>query len=180
MARVDGKVAFLGGPNVGKTALVATIAGMAFNFDDEPAPSIGAAFCHEDVPAPDGSCTVRVNMWCLAGNPRFRVLASMYMDRTAVVVVVFDITSHESFESAAAIVAQFQPRLTPNQVIFLVGSKADLESRRVVPREEAEAFAASIGAALFAEVSARTRDGVDGLLQALTQKIYADHKRKMW
>jgi GTPase SAR1 family protein len=52
--------------------------------------------------------------------------------------------------------------------LFIVGNKLDLESKRNVPKEEAEGFAASVQA-LFAEASAKENIGIERIFDELTK-----------
>ena len=62
-------------------------------------------------------------------------------------------------DRAKAWVKELQRQANPNIVISLVGNKLDLESERVVPTEEAKAYAEEEGL-LFAEASAKTGTNV--------------------
>ena len=61
---------------------------------------------------------------------------------------------------------ELQRQADPSIVIMLVGNKLDLEASRKTPRELGERFAEEEGL-LFAEASAKTGDGVEGLFMEI-------------
>ena len=67
-----------------------------------------------------------------AGQERYHSLAPMYYRGAQAAIVVFDITSAESFEKAKSWVSELQRQGSPNIVIALAGNKSDLASKRTV------------------------------------------------
>ena len=65
----------------------------------------------------------------------------MYYRGAAAAIVVFDITSRESFDGAKAWVKELQRRGDPSLVIALAGNKTDLADRRKVEGDEAKEYA---------------------------------------
>lgn len=56
-------------------------------------------------------------------------------------LVVYDVTSRESFENAARWLKEVRDHAEPDTVAMLVGNKTDLRNRRVVKTEEGRKFA---------------------------------------
>ena len=56
----------------------------------------------------------------------------MYYRGAQAAIVVFDITSTESFDKAKSWVSELQRQGSPNIVIALAGNKSDLASKRTV------------------------------------------------
>ena len=67
-----------------------------------------------------------------AGQERYHSLAPMYYRGAQAAIVVFDITSPESFEKAKSWVSELQRQGSPNIVIALAGNKCDLANKRAV------------------------------------------------
>jgi Ras-related protein Rab-5C len=61
-----------------------------------------------------------------AGQERYHSLAPMYYRGAAAAVVVYDVTSRDSFARAQAWVRELQRQASPGLVIALAGNKADL------------------------------------------------------
>lgn len=115
-------------------------------------PTIGAAFVKQSVDLPDGS-KVRFEIWDTAGQERYRSLAPMYYRDASVALVVYDITTPESYRGAQSWVKELERRGEAGVIIALAGNKADLESGRKVQRSEGEAYAKANNM-IFAETSA--------------------------
>ncbi len=84
---------------------------------------------------------------------------------------VYDVNRRDSFDNLTHWLQEVEVYSTGGGreiVKVLVGNKVDKE--RVVPREEAEAWARSKGM-LFLEASAKTRTGIKQVFQEVVQKI---------
>lgn len=114
--------------------------------------------------------TVKFEIWDTAGQERYRSLAPMYYRGAAAAVVVYDITNPDSFTGAKSWVKELQRRGDPNVVIALAGNKADLESRRKVEFEEANAYAQQEGI-LHLETSAKNGNNVKALFVEIAKKL---------
>mmetsp|Transcript_13730 Transcript_13730/g.19684 ORF Transcript_13730/g.19684 Transcript_13730/m.19684 type:complete len:195 (-) Transcript_13730:192-776(-) len=160
------KLVLLGDTAVGKSCLVVRfVRDEFFEFQE---PTIGAAFLTQTVGLDD--CTVKFEIWDTAGQERYRSLAPMYYRGAAAAIVVYDITNQDSFAGAKSWVKELQRRGDPNVVIALAGNKADLESRRKVEFEEANAYAQENGI-LHLETSAKNSNNVKSLFIEIAKKL---------
>jgi small GTP-binding protein len=114
--------------------------------------------------------TVKFEIWDTAGQERYRSLAPMYYRGASAAIVVYDITNPDSFAGAKSWVKELQRRGDPNVVIALAGNKADLESRRKVEFEEANAYAEENGI-LHLETSAKNANNVKALFVEIAKKL---------
>jgi Ras-related protein Rab-5C len=94
----------------------------------------------------------------------------MYYRGASAAIVVYDITNPDSFTGAKSWVKELQRRGDPNVVIALAGNKADLESRRKVQFEEANAYAEENGI-LHLETSAKNANNVKALFVQIANKL---------
>jgi small GTP-binding protein len=84
---------------------------------------------------------VKLQIWDMAGQERFRSIAKTD-DRNAVgVPLVFDLTDRKSFDSLTSWLNDIYALCDSNAVTQLIGKKSDLSGRRVVTIVEAEVFA---------------------------------------
>lgn len=127
-----------------------------------------AAFLTQTVQLDDAA--VKFEIWDTAGQERYRSLAPMYYRGAACAVVVYDITNPDSFAGAKSWVKELQRRGDANVVIALAGNKADLESRRKVEFEEANAYAQENGI-LHLETSAKNANNVKSLFVEIAKKL---------
>jgi len=160
------KLVLLGDTAVGKSCLVVRfVRDEFFEFQE---PTIGAAFLTQTVTLDDS--TVKFEIWDTAGQERYRSLAPMYYRGAAAAVVVYDITNKDSYTGAKSWVKELQRRGDPKVVIALAGNKADNETNRVVPLEEAQSYAEENGIILM-ETSAKTALNVRELFVEIANKL---------
>ncbi|KAK8343332.1 hypothetical protein V6Z12_A07G007300 [Gossypium hirsutum] len=86
----------------------------------------------------------------------------MYYRGAAAAVVVYDVTSSETFERAKKWVRELQRQGNQNLIMFLVANKVDLEDKKKVGNEEGEQYAKENGLT-FLETSAKTAHNVNEL-----------------
>uniref|UniRef100_A0A7S2RYM3 Ras-related protein Rab-5C n=1 Tax=Rhizochromulina marina TaxID=1034831 RepID=A0A7S2RYM3_9STRA len=160
------KLVLLGDTAVGKSCLVVRfVRDEFFEFQE---PTIGAAFLTQTVALDDA--TVKFEIWDTAGQERYRSLAPMYYRGASAAIVVYDITNKDSFNGARSWVKELQKRGDPNVVIALAGNKSDLEHKRKVETEEAEAYALENGI-LHMETSAKSATNVKSLFVEIARKL---------
>jgi small GTP-binding protein len=137
-------------------------------FFDYQEPTIGAAFLTQTVQLDD--CTVRFELWDTAGQERYRSLAPMYYRGASAAVVVFDVTSRDSFEGAKSWVKELQRRGDPNVIIALAGNKADIKDKRVIEPNEANEYAKENNI-IYMDTSAKAGTNVREIFLAIANKL---------
>jgi small GTP-binding protein len=110
---------------VGKSSLVLRFVKNQFNSDQVT--TVGAAFLQCPVPQEDSDDKIQFGIWDTAGSERFKALAPMYYRGAEAAIVVYDVTSFESFEGAKSWVRELKLNGQPNVVIALAANKGDLE-----------------------------------------------------
>ncbi len=159
------KVVLLGEAGVGKSSLVLRLV------KDEWTPNqhstVGASFFRYSTQVDDQ--TINFDIWDTAGQERYKSLASMYYRGAAAALVVYDITSPESFEKAKYWIRELTSN-SPDTVITLAGNKCDLANERRVSKEEAKRHADEYGL-LFGEASAKEGTKVSALFQEIAKKL---------
>merc|ERR1712187_838556 len=114
-----------------------------------------------------GDVVVNFEIWETAGQERYKPLAPMYYRDAAAAVIVYDITSKESFDAAKSWVVELQSTGT---LIALAGNKSDLDATRVIERETAKAYAEQMGI-LYMETSARNGQNVNELFHEIAVRL---------
>merc|ERR1712048_217193 len=151
---------------VGKSCLVVRfVRDEFFEFQE---PTIGAAFLTQTVPVQD--CTVKFEIWDTAGQERYHSLAPMYYRGAAAAIVVFDITSPQSFQRAKSWVKELQRQGKDDVVIALAGNKVDKEADRKVNASEAQSHGDEHGI-FYMETSAKTNKNVKELFLEIAKKL---------
>ncbi|BBH08412.1 RAB homolog 1 [Prunus dulcis] len=152
---IQAKLVLLGDMGTGKTSLVLRfVTGKFLEYQES---TIGAAFFTQVLSL--NEATIKFDIWDTAGQERYHSLAPMYYRGAAAAVVVYDITSMESFVRAKKWVQELQRQANPTLIMFLAGNKADLEEKRKVGFEEGEQYAKENGL-VFLETSAKTAQNI--------------------
>lgn len=91
-------------------------------------------------------------------------------DEAAAAIVVYDITSSESFDTAKIWIKELQRKCRNGIVIALVGNKIDKEQDRKVTTADAKQYA-NDNFQYFMEISAKTGTNVEELFRLIAQKV---------
>ena len=94
----------------------------------------------------------------------------MYYRGAAAALVVYDITSYDSFRGAKTWIEELQRQGSADIVIGLAGNKCDLEDKRDVPADEARQYAQE-NRCIFYEMSAKTGENVQNMFQHIAMKL---------
>ncbi|CAE7436412.1 RAB21, partial [Symbiodinium sp. KB8] len=136
------KVCLLGEGRVGKTSILLKF--VKDEFDDKQASSMDASYM-EKVVSVDGT-DHKLSIWDTAGQERFHALTPLYYRDATGALLVYDITDSHSFERVKAWVKELRKVVGPSISLAIAGNKCDLESKRHVPADVAQAYADEVGA----------------------------------
>jgi len=164
------KLLVLGVASVGKTSLIHrfTLADQQWLPEGERNPTIGVdSWVHKfDIKGK----RVVLNIWDTAGDERLRALTTSYYRGTQGIILVYDVTNRESFETISWWFAERSKLLPVSAVKTIVGNKADKSHMRQVSAAEGAAYAARMGC-LFLETSAKTDVGVSETFRHVVERI---------
>lgn len=104
--------------------------------------------------------TVKLQIWDTAGQERFRTITSAYYRGADGIIMVFDVTSTESFDHVNDWLKEVNRYAAEGTVKLLVGNKSDRTADKVVTEEQAKEFADELGIP-FIETSAKSSKNVE-------------------
>ncbi|XP_073010040.1 ras-related protein RHN1-like isoform X1 [Typha latifolia] len=156
----------LGDMGTGKTSIVLRfVKGQYFDCQES---TIGAAFFSQILSL--NEATIKFDIWDTAGQERYHSLAPMYYRGAAAAIVVYDISSSDSFTRAQKWVQELQRQGNPYLVMALVGNKVDLETKRKVEAEKGMQYAEENGL-FFIETSAKTAENINELFYEIAKRV---------
>ena len=143
------KLLILGESAVGKSCLLLRFAEGKFN--ESFLTTIGIDFKVRHIVIDDAK--VKLQIWDTAGQEKFRTITKAYYRGANGILLVFDLTSRDSFTKIRGWMTSINEAIGGSVDIFLVGNKCDME--RTVTKEEAQAIANEYNIQYF-ETSAKT------------------------
>ena len=111
-------------------------------------------------------------LWDMPGADRYLSHAIKKIKEAHIVLIVYDVTSEDSFVKADEYIEIAKECARDSAVIMVVGNKHDLTAQRKVQFREGKALAA-LDDFDFEEVSARDRAGVVSLLAGAVRRVRA-------
>jgi Ras-related protein Rab-2A len=160
------KYIIIGDPSVGKSNILMKFAHNKFT--DEYQATIGVEFGAKNI-AFSGQI-YRIQIWDTAGQENFRSITRAYYKNSVCALVVYDITSRESFEHVQNWIQDIKDQSPKTVLIVLVGNKVDLDENRVVSYDEGSEFAVKNGL-IFEETSAKSGQGIEEVFQKSAKEI---------
>lgn len=117
---------------------------------------------------------VKLQIWDTAGGDQFRSLTPIYYKGAAAVVLCYDSTSSDSFESLSYWVDELSQKGSENEIIKVVAAtKIDYVDASEVPIKQAKQYAQQVDAS-FHQTSAKDGTGITALFQAVAEKVYTN------
>jgi small GTP-binding protein len=150
------KVVLVGDSQVGKTCIITHLVSGTYR-DSMPA-TIGAAFQTHTLSTTKGIVTLQI--WDTAGQEKYRALAPMYYRSAEIALLVFDVTNRDSFDALEQWIHELSEKAPAFLQVVIAANKIDLKDDRVVSKEVAERFAERHNVKMYAEVSAKTGEGI--------------------
>jgi len=186
------KFIITGDAAVGKSSLLVRLTDQRFLAN--PDPTLGVEFGSKLVTIPEENKVVKLQCWDTAGTESFRSITRSYYRGAAGCLLVYDVTSRQSFVHARSWLKDVREHADPHLTCILVGNKVDLCSdvedadtaqgagsgqdvtahrsrrKREVLADEAELWAKEEGL-LFVEASAKSGVNVEYAFEEATRDI---------
>jgi len=164
----NAKVLLVGESGTGKTALSKVLAGEGWQPSDS---TVGAWATQWKLPAPAGEGVEReIWLWDFGGQADQRLIHQLYMDETALAVLVFDGQKEDLFETLGQWDRDLTRAARQDFAKLLVAGRVDAGGLRA-SRNQVEAFAKERGFTRFIETSAKANLQIEELKQAILDGI---------
>ena len=163
-AKKGEKVVLIGDSFVGKTSLINSLIKESL---EETKPTIGSQ--HHKYIFKSNNREINLDIWDTAGQERFRSVIPMYYKGAKAILVVFDITSKESFEGAKKWIQEIE-QSNKSCSIILVGNKIDMISNRQVEESAVSDYRNAKGIEYY-ECSAKENLNVQNIFQTVGSSI---------
>ena len=170
------KLIIIGDTGVGKSCILARL--IKSEFKDEHNVTIGVEFGNYAMVLNNESL-IKLQIWDTAGQESFRSITRIFYKGSHAVMLVFDITTRESFNSIRNWQKEIENNAEQGIIQYLVGNFADEEDKREVTREEAIGLVKELGFDNYIETSAYTGLNVASLFETLTKHLYVVYKNKL-
>ena len=167
------KILVVGESGVGKTNLIRRFANDEFNQDTKA--TVGVEFLcktykiNQDI--------IKMDIWDTAGQERYRSITSAYYKGSKGVLIVYDITSKNSFDKIEKWLSEVKEKAGNDIKFIIIGNKVDLSEKREVTLKEATEKAMTLNCPLM-ETSALNSTNVQKAFRDLLIQIYVDFKQK--
>ena len=160
------KFVIIGDSGVGKSNILLRY--IYNSFSDEFKTTVGVEFGAKNIEI--NKKVYRIQIWDTAGQENFRSIARAYYKNSVCACVVYDISSHSSFEDIQVWIDDCTKQTAKSVLLFLIGNKNDLNDKREVSYEEGEAYAKA-HKMLFLEASAKTGHNINAIFERSVKQI---------
>ena len=165
------KLIILGDSGVGKTNLITRFASDKFNKNSKA--TIGVEFIYKTLKI--NNEIFKIEIWDTAGQERYKSITSAYYKGAKGAIIVYDITSEQSFKNIEIWMHEVKGKALNNLQIMIIGNKTDLYKERKISMEQGIEKAKTLNLHLF-EASALDKTNVKEAFNCLLKEIYLDVK----
>ena len=163
----NGNIILLGSSYVGKSNMMNQF--LRGQFEEVYLATIGIN-CLDKLFIFDGK-KVKINYYDTAGQERYNSLNLTLLRKADGVILVYDITSQESFRKIDFWIQELHNKNKDSKVLMLVGNKTDLDNEREVSFQQGEKKANEIGCP-FMETSAKTNHNIKECFEKASRILY--------
>ncbi len=127
--------------------------------------TIGVAFHSKDICYEQAQKRIKLAIWDLGGQQRFRFLQASYSAGARAGIVFFDMTRFDTMLQVKDWVKMFRSHASPGMPIVLGGTKLDVVDPDLIGETNrlAEEMVAQLGLAAYVPTSSKTGDGVNDI-----------------
>eukprot|EP01147_Barroeca_monosierra_P000657 gene657-3965_t len=166
------KVILLGDTQVGKTSLILRFVDDIFATHDTASASVGAQFKIRTMMI--DSKLIKWHLSDSSGSDRFRTITGTFLRAGDVILLVFDLSSEETFESVQSWLDEFKKNARSDALAVLVGCKSDCD--RQVDMETIIEFA-KLHKLMYFETSSLKSNGINEMFESIGAQLVAIYEK---
>ena len=167
------KVILVGEAGVGKTCLIKQY--LYKTFDSEEIPTIAGVESYKELHLDNEK--LKLTIWDTCGQERFRSINKIFMNKSNIVIFVYDITKIESFQELQNYWYKNVVSNLGKDIIYgVAANKTDLFADEKVNSNDGYNYAQSIGA-IFKETSSTIHDSIQELMEELAKKYLKKYSK---
>ena len=160
------KLILIGNSGVGKSCILNRY--IKHTFEEKYKCTIGVDFLMKTVTI--NNQTVKLQIWDTAGQEKYKSMVSSYYRGANVALIVFDLTSHQSFDDLPLWIQNYYKNGPEQKNIILIGNKKDMVEERKVLEDEAKLFSETNNMMYF-ETSAKNGENIDYIFNYAAEKL---------
>ena len=160
------KIVVIGDINVGKTSILSRF--RYSTFESQYMPTLGIDFFSQNLFYEDK--TIRLILWDTAGEERFRSLIPSYLKNADCIIIVFDITNKDSFNSLNKWLTDSKNNASEGTIYIICGNKSDLKEKRTVNENEIDKYIKK-NELIYVECSAKNGEGIKDLFNTVAKNL---------
>lgn len=176
MKKYNFKILLLGAPAVGKTSILYRFVKNKFSHDYIT--TIGINYLTKEINL-DAKYYAKLVIWDVAGQEKFRFLRKTYYEGTNGALLIFDLTSLNSYEELKLWLSEMFEIMHKKIPFIIIGNKLDLvkDINRVIDTDIVKDFAENQDS-IYIETSAKTGENIEEAFTELTQRIIKQDSKK--
>ena len=168
------KLIVVGDVNTGKSSILNRFANNIF--EEEYQATIGLDFISRSYTLHNQE--IRLVLYDTAGQEKFRSLIPMYLREAQIILLIYDISNKNSFDSIPKWFSDILNVKNDEAVFGLIGNKNDLNDKRQVTYEEGKKLADEKNI-IFGEVSAKSGNNINELFYGkIFEALFKKFKNK--
>ena len=159
------KILLIGDPFVGKSSIFSQY--VDNNYSELTISTMGLDFKIKTIKIDDKY--IKLQLWDTGGQERFKTITRSYYRGSHGIIMIFDITSRNSFDNIKNWLEEIN-KYSENISTILVGNKIDLDDKRKITYKEANEFAQMYNIK-YIEVSAKNNININNIFEFLSKDL---------
>uniref|UniRef100_A0A0K0EXA6 Ras-related protein Rab-43 n=1 Tax=Strongyloides venezuelensis TaxID=75913 RepID=A0A0K0EXA6_STRVS len=161
------KIVLIGDMGVGKTCVVQRF--KSGTFIEQQGTTIGVDFTMKTMIV-DGK-KIKLQIWDTGGQERFRTITQSYYRSANGIILCYDMTCKQSYESLQRWIDDVVKYAVPNVSKILIATKADKEDERVVGYDEGLHLSSTHSMCGFFEVSSKSNVNIEKVFYKMAIRL---------